>query len=278
MARSRNIKPGFFANDKLAEVAPLGRLLFAALWTLADRAGRLEDRPKRIKAEALPYDSCDVCALLDDLARLGFIVRYVVDGIGYIQVVNFAKHQQPHIKEVASTIPAPDKHGASTVQAPDKHPTSPSDSGFLIPDSGFLIPDTSAPSEHPRASAPVVAKRARSSRPRAEPATTKPDDVTPGTWSDFVALRKAKRSPLTQTALAGIASEAAKARITLEAALSTCCVRGWTGFRAEWVSADGRAPPINGTKRTTGAHNEAVMHDWLSGGYYPPDDGRTIDG
>ena len=95
MARSRNIKPGFFLNDQLAEIEPLGRLLFAGLWCIADREGRLEDRPRRIKAEVLPYDNCDVDELLNQLAGRGFIVRYEVDGEGYIQVVNFIKHQNP---------------------------------------------------------------------------------------------------------------------------------------------------------------------------------------
>src|SRR5215831_17520559 len=39
MPRTRALKPGFFQNDVLADVEPLGRLLFAGLWTLADRAG-----------------------------------------------------------------------------------------------------------------------------------------------------------------------------------------------------------------------------------------------
>ena len=49
MARARNIKPGFFKNEFLAEMPCEVRLLFIGLWTLADREGRLEDRPKRIK-------------------------------------------------------------------------------------------------------------------------------------------------------------------------------------------------------------------------------------
>lgn len=149
MARARNIKPSFFTNDELAEVHPLGRLLFVALWTMADREGRLEDRPKRIKAESLPYDEADADALLDDLQRRGFILRYRAGAGRYIQVIAFAKHQNPHIKEAESTIPAPekeDKTPVSTVQAPDKHQTStvqdttqtgasPADSLLLIPDS-----------------------------------------------------------------------------------------------------------------------------------------------
>jgi len=49
-------------------------------------------------------------------------------------------------------------------------------------------------------------------------------------------IRKAKRSPLTDTALDAIKSEAAVAGFTLNAALTECCARGWQGFRADWVS------------------------------------------
>jgi hypothetical protein len=117
MARSRNIKPGFFLNDLLAEIDPLGRLLFAGLWTIADREGRIEDRSKRIKAEILPYDNCNVIELLDELNQRKFIMRYQVDGEKYIQIINWDKHQNPHVKEKSSTIPAPYLSGASIVQA-----------------------------------------------------------------------------------------------------------------------------------------------------------------
>lgn len=117
MARSRNIKPGFFANDALAECEPLARLLFAGLWTICDREGRAEDRPKRIRAELLPYDDCDVDALLTQLATHGFLVRYAAAGGKYLQVVNFTKHQDPHYKEKASEIPAPPGHADSSKTA-----------------------------------------------------------------------------------------------------------------------------------------------------------------
>ena len=147
--RSRNIKPGFFRNDVLAELNPLTRILFAGLWCVADRDGRLEDRPKRIKADVLPYDECDVDAMLDTLADAGFIERYTIENVDYIAILAFSNHQNPHKNEAPSTIPeppseamadvAPEQHSTSTVQAPDMHTTNPADSGFLIPDS--LIPD-----------------------------------------------------------------------------------------------------------------------------------------
>jgi hypothetical protein len=54
-------------------------------------------------------------------------------------------------------------------------------------------------------------------------------------WDDFLALRAAKRAILTTTALSGIRNEASRAGISLEDALSMCCMRGWQGFKAIWV-------------------------------------------
>lgn len=148
MARARNIKPGLFTNDILAECEPLARILFTGLWTIADREGRLEDRPRRIKAEILPYDDVDCDNLLSQLAEKGFIIRYLAGGDRFIQVTNFDKHQNPHQKEAASEIPAPDLTGASTVQEQEVHTENPADSLNLIPDTPIRIPDT--PSPQPR--------------------------------------------------------------------------------------------------------------------------------
>ena len=108
MARIRTIKPGFFKNEQLAELSFAHRLLFAGLWTLADRDGRLEDRPKRIKADLFPYDDVDVAAMLNDMARGtdSLIVRYEVDGRGYIWIRKFGEHQRPHYSEPPSVYPA----------------------------------------------------------------------------------------------------------------------------------------------------------------------------
>ena len=62
-----------------------------------------------------------------------------------------------------------------------------------------------------------------------------PYGVTDGVWQDWLKLRKAKKAAVTQTALDGIQREADKARVSLQTALETCCERGWTGFKAEWM-------------------------------------------
>ena len=87
-------------NEDLAELEPLTRLLFIYMWMLADREGRMEDRPKRIGAQALAYDrNADVDAMLEELQRGGFIKRYKVKGVACIQIIAFSKHQTPHIEK-----------------------------------------------------------------------------------------------------------------------------------------------------------------------------------
>lgn len=181
MARSRNIKPGFFTNDELAECSPHARLLFAGLWTIADKEGRLDDRPKKVKALVLPFDNVDCDELLQQLHDRKFIQRYQVQDGAYIQITNWKKHQNPHCKEAPSEIPeyceadtkqeeeqvkedestmqvqcnsganelqvidkygAQLKHSASTVQEPVENNLNPADSFNLIPDSLILIPDS----------------------------------------------------------------------------------------------------------------------------------------
>jgi hypothetical protein len=68
-----------------------------------------------------------------------------------------------------------------------------------------------------------------------------PSDVSPQVWGDWQSLRKAKRAAVTATAVAGIRKEAESIGMSLEDALSMCCERGWTGFKAEWVSKQAAA-------------------------------------
>ena len=143
--RSRNIKPGFFKNEDLAECDPLARILFTGLWCMSDRMGRLENRPKRIKAEILPYNKCSIEKLLGQLNDRGFILIYEVEGQEYIEIPTFLKHQHPHIKEAESVIPAPTQHQTSPVQEPDKNQSSPADSLLLIPDSLLRKADSRIP-------------------------------------------------------------------------------------------------------------------------------------
>lgn len=89
---------------------------------------------------------------------------------------------------------------------------------------------------------------AKSRKRSASPAA--PSDVDPQVWSDWLALRKAKKAPVTDTAIKTIVSEAGKAGYTMQQALETCCSRGWSGFKADWV----RDQPARGMPLKTSRH------------------------
>lgn len=125
MARARLLKPGFFTNSVLGKCSPTARLAFCGLWCVADREGRLSDDPARLKVEILPYDRANMDKLLNELEEAGFISRYESNGERYIQIIKFSKHQTPHVREPASTIPAPDEPCASTGLAPVLHQSGP---------------------------------------------------------------------------------------------------------------------------------------------------------
>lgn len=132
--RIRTIKPEFYKHDGIAALPPLTRLLFTGLWCMADSEGRMEDRPKRIKAEVVPYDECNVEEMLSELAANGFIVRYECNGAHFIEIPAFQRHQRLSGKETLakSRYPAPTgskreatrKRRGSNGEAPVKHPES----------------------------------------------------------------------------------------------------------------------------------------------------------
>lgn len=70
-----------------------------------------------------------------------------------------------------------------------------------------------------------------------------PDDVDPQTWSDWLALRKAKKAPVTETVLDQARREARKANLTLTQFLQVWCARGSQGLQADWLKPNERGGP-----------------------------------
>jgi len=82
-----------------------------------------------------------------------------------------------------------------------------------------------------------------------------PDFVDPQVWADFLSIRKAKKAPMTETALKGIEREAKKAGWSLEKAISECVTRGWQSFKADWVKE----------KLSVSEQRQKTMHDLTRG-------------
>jgi len=161
MARARSIKPSFYKNEHLAECEPLARLLFIGLWTLADRDGRLEHRPLRIKAELFPYENCDIASLLKQLADRGFVRAYESGDVKVLEVCKFREHQRCHPDEKGDGLPPPPESAVFPVENakpgnPTHEPGNPTHepgslpsicASFLLPSSSFPLPFSScAPS------------------------------------------------------------------------------------------------------------------------------------
>ncbi len=150
MARARNIKPAFFQNEDLAELKPIERLAFIAMWTVADYRGCIEYRAKRLKVQLLPYDNCDIDTIVTNLEQSRFITTYNVNGQNYIKILNFEKHQNPHPneKKAGSTIPDIGESNSNInelqiiVTNHDKDGTNRADSLIPITDSPLPITNT----------------------------------------------------------------------------------------------------------------------------------------
>ena len=115
MARIRYLKPDFFKDEHIKDLPYEARLFYQGLWVQADKEGRGEDRPVRLKTEIMPYDGINPEKLMEMLAhpkkdsKRPYIVRYEVGGEKYYQILHWHKHQKPHHTERDSEIPPPPK-------------------------------------------------------------------------------------------------------------------------------------------------------------------------
>jgi hypothetical protein len=258
--RSRNIKPGFYENEDLAELDPLARILFTGLWCYADREGRFEWRPKRIKALILPYDDTDVTLHLMSLHAMTLILQYKVDGCVYGFIPNFKKHQNPHPHEARSILPAPEDgeilfaSKAELIQCHDMSRECNAD--ILIPDS--LIPD----SQNNRVKKPKTKTKASD--------FVLPGWVDPNVWSSFIEHRKILKSPMSIQAqrLAVTTLEKLKAQGNAPVdVINQSIERGWKGLFP--VNGDRNQPmasPLDGKLSKKGQEQLEIINRWLAKG------------
>lgn len=107
MARIRTIKPEFAHSESMGRISRDARLCFVMMWTIADDAGRLRGASRMLASLLFPYDD-DAPKLIDswlcELEDENCIVRYLVDGSQYIQIVKWLEHQKID-RPSASKIP-----------------------------------------------------------------------------------------------------------------------------------------------------------------------------
>jgi uncharacterized protein YdaU (DUF1376 family) len=80
-----------------------------------------------------------------------------------------------------------------------------------------------------------------------------PSDVSQQVWDDWVALRKSKKAPITQTVFDGAIAEAKILGWPLEKFLAEWCSRGSQGLKAEWIV---KPNPADRVRLTVAPSNE----------------------
>ena len=100
-------------------------------------------------------------------------------------------------------------------------------------DKGFFLSDSELLAESKQDAIPE--RETETKREKKATSVATPEGVSLSVWNDFVALRKAKKAAVTNTAIAGLLRDAHKANMSLEQVMSTCCERGWVGFKADWL-------------------------------------------
>lgn len=98
MARIRTIKPDAFRSETLSEVTVAAERTFFGLITEVDDDGRIKERPAVLNGalwSLRPEHTIE--QMKDDLTELitcGLLCRYEMDGVAYLHLRSFNRHQR----------------------------------------------------------------------------------------------------------------------------------------------------------------------------------------
>lgn len=143
------------------------------------------------------------------------------------------------LRRLAEPFKAPSATGAETA-APPLPATAPATPATATHGNVPPLPTTHYPVPRDKGkNTPAVAAEA----PLAPPLKAKDlqsEGIDPQAAADWLALRKAKRLPLTPTAWADTKAEGAKAGLTPAETVARAVKNNWAGFKASWLSQPGR--------------------------------------
>lgn len=213
---SRLIREGILTSERIDQLDAAAEVFYRRLMSKVDDHGLYDARPSVLRTSLYPLRvdrvrEADCSRWIAACEKAGLIALYSHDGKPYLQMLDTRWTARSTPK-----FPLPSDSGCSELLATEnscKQEQTP------VPVFGVVVEDV------------VEVDKKRS---RAVP----PDGVSESVWKDFLQIRKAKRAPMTDTALAGIQREAEKAGLSLQKALEVCCERGWQGFKADWVAGD----------------------------------------
>jgi len=246
---SRVLRDGLLDSERVAILHDKTFRLYISLLLTADDFGLVPiDFGTIKKANGMQEWSREMVAkMLGELTDAGMLLPYSTDGKHYAAIQRW----QSRVNCVRPKYPQPTfgmTHMLHPYQYKNDHIKQSTDSYFK-----HLEVNGVPPVCHQRATSGTKGVKGKGVRGKGEGVKEKdkvkdkntspsaPSHVSPQVWGDWQSLRKAKRAAVTATAIAGIRKEAQSIGMSLEDALSMCCERGWTGFKAEWVSKQAAA-------------------------------------
>ncbi|HGO8065387.1 TPA: replication protein [Neisseria meningitidis] len=121
----------------------------------------------------------------------------------------------------------PEKGGST------KHTTKPTNTKHTI--SASAAADAPLPADHPENGERAATAKAKPPTRETALALLAAHGITGQVAADFLQVRKAKRQPLTETAMKLLAADAEKCGMTALQAVEYAIASGWASFRAEWL-------------------------------------------
>lgn len=235
---SRLLREGILTSERVDLLDAAAEVFYRRLMSKVDDHGLYDARPSILRSSLYPLRvdrvrEADITRWIAACEKAGVIALYEHDGKPYLQMLDTR-----WIARSEPKFPPP-----STTENSCAQPQTP------VPVFGDV----------------VVVEDDKSPRKRVPP----PDGVSDSVWTDFRKLRKAKRAPITDTAIEGIRREAQKAGLSLEAALRMCCERGWQGFKAEWM-ADGKQGAQPGRHADSAEETARMLAEKNQGTKPPP--------
>lgn len=164
-----------------------------------------------------------------------------------IRIVRFDEHNGASAKKRCQTAKR-----VANFKANGKEVTQESETGNAVSVTGALPRDR----EEKEIDQEQKQKKGRASAPAC------PEDVEPKVWADWLALRRAKRAPVSETVIREARKEAAKAGMTLDRFLEVWCARGSQGLAASWLKPHERAGPRGSPEK----HSGFEQRDYGQGG------------
>lgn len=207
----RIIRDELLTSERYWNVSDEAKLLYIHLLISADDTARFTGKNFSLRTRCFPSRAMEATrmeAILLELVDQDLIRLYEVDKERYVFI--------PRFKQRLRFINS-------------KYPEPPNQINDLVIEKPVLSKTKDIPKT-------VSSPQKRREEKRSKDIT--PDGVSESIFKDYLAVRKAKNSPWTPTALEGLKREATKANKTLEQVMRICCENNWVGFKPSWLKEE----------------------------------------